>query len=312
MLWDVQAFPLFSKVQAVEFLPGGGEIIAGGEDGSIRVFRHSDGAQTRAVTGLPSAVGAVRVSPDGRLAATCSFVHEGTEQTERTVRVWRVSDLAPLAQLAGHSRGVRNVAWSRDGRWLATCDTGGTVLLWDVATGSVSASATPTTWPVMDVEFAPDGSLIALDFAGTFFQLTVPGFAVVRAVGTPLHSCFSSMTVTQDGRHATALAFGQLAWLDLATGLATVRSAQMTQCYAAVPTPKLPFVAFGGLGGTKEIEFWDVRSRSLVATLDCATQGSDFVLGLGMRPGGPMFAYGTFRGRLVYGRWLNPLSVQAP
>ena len=62
--------------------------------------------------------------------------------------------------LTGHTGGVWVVAFSPDGRLLATASTDGTAL-WDPATGECLRTLTDHTRLVTGVAFSPDGRLIA-------------------------------------------------------------------------------------------------------------------------------------------------------
>lgn len=71
---------------------------------------------------------------------------------------------------AGHTAAVRAVAWSSDGRWLASGDAEGTTLLWRAANGRQWRVLRPTLddpkWalgaPVRDVAVQPGGTLVAV------------------------------------------------------------------------------------------------------------------------------------------------------
>jgi eukaryotic-like serine/threonine-protein kinase len=67
--------------------------------------------------------------------------------------------------LTGHTTPVQCVAYSKDGRWLASAggDPGkpGEVKLWDIASGTVARSLEVPLGQVWTVAFSPDGSLLA-------------------------------------------------------------------------------------------------------------------------------------------------------
>src|SRR4051812_33158150 len=64
------------------------------------------------------------------------------------------------ARLVAHQSAVYGGAFSPDGKLLATADSGGTIALWDVATGSQRAVLNHPhgVWALC---FSPDGSLLA-------------------------------------------------------------------------------------------------------------------------------------------------------
>ncbi|WZH98869.1 hypothetical protein QQG74_17330 [Micromonospora sp. FIMYZ51] len=65
------------------------------------------------------------------------------------------------AVLAGHQDAVRGVAWSSDGRTVATASRDGTARLWDSATGMVTHVLRGHTGMVEAVAFSPDCALVA-------------------------------------------------------------------------------------------------------------------------------------------------------
>jgi WD40 repeat protein len=63
--------------------------------------------------------------------------------------------------LRGHTGPVSSVAFSGDGKALASGGADTTIKLWDLATGREKASLKGHTYPVRAVAFSPDGKLLA-------------------------------------------------------------------------------------------------------------------------------------------------------
>ena len=117
-------------VDSVAFSPDGQSLASGASDDTVRLWRVADGTVLLTLTGhtdsafYPANVEAA-FSPNGQILASGSSDH--------TVRVWRVSDGALLYTLEGPSDGLESVAFSPDGKTLASSGSrDGTVHLWRI------------------------------------------------------------------------------------------------------------------------------------------------------------------------------------
>jgi WD40 repeat protein len=109
--------------------------------GTVR-FRHGD------------VIDAISLSPDGRTLATAS--------RDQAMRLWDMTTGRELRRLPGHEGSLRSVAFSPDGKVLATVVSPPRVLrLWDVATGrQLLRLQGPFPW-LGHVAFSPDGRTVA-------------------------------------------------------------------------------------------------------------------------------------------------------
>ena len=77
------------------------------------------------------------------------------------VRLWDAATRKETAVLKGHADEVLAVAFSPDGKTLATGSKDQTVKLWDVATGKETATLRGHESTVAAVAFSPDGKTLA-------------------------------------------------------------------------------------------------------------------------------------------------------
>ncbi len=97
-------------------------------------------------------IGMTRFSPDGRRLAVAGISTFGG-----LLRVLDVENGREVWQLKGHTELVEAIAFSPDGRRLASGSGGGTIKLWDLNSGQEILRLNEHTMPVSSLEFSLDG-----------------------------------------------------------------------------------------------------------------------------------------------------------
>ncbi len=150
------AVPKGQTVMAVAFLPDGRIVTRSGRDSVLRFWDADTGKALREAP-LPGATlgSPFAISPDGKRVVTV---------TSNPPNVVKVSDLETgreLATLTGHGGIVSSLAFSRDGRWLATGATDNAVMVWDMGSGQQVVALRGHTSGIYQVVFRPDGTRLA-------------------------------------------------------------------------------------------------------------------------------------------------------
>src|SRR5438445_13431938 len=88
-----------------------------------------------------------------------------------------------VRMLKGHQGSVLGVAFSPDGKTLASCSRDKTVKLWNLATGELKRTLTEHTADVYDVMFSPKGDLMASAGRDKVIRLwEMPAAEVIRTL----------------------------------------------------------------------------------------------------------------------------------
>jgi len=147
---------LTSPGTSIAFADGKGVVVAGCEDGSLRLWTREEGKELLADAKMQTVKGHRETVTS--VAAAGGVVASGS--MDGKLLVWSLPADKPTHTLSTGAA-VRAVALSADGKQLASGGDDNAVQLWDPATGKQVAKLTgPTDW-VLAVAFSPDGKLVA-------------------------------------------------------------------------------------------------------------------------------------------------------
>jgi WD40 repeat protein len=203
---------------------------------------------------------ALALSPDGALIATTGY--------DGMIRLWDTATGKLVRVLVGHDSYVFGVAWSADGRYLAS--TGSydvTVRVWDARTGLPVKVLTGLKEAPFAVAWSPDGSLLA---AGTIESgyVSVWRIAAGALVKTVSHGkMVSSLAFSPDGK-TLACGISQVGVMLRATPDLAV-SSQID--LANQDVRELSFSADGKqlfVGASKTALMWDVARKKVARKFD--------------------------------------------
>ncbi len=257
-LWDaatgkeIHPFPNISdQSDSLAFSPNG-KILATGGFAFCRLWDVTIGKELRQFDG-----GKITFSPDGILVAIA-----GGPGRERTLRLCDAATGKELRQIECGSSGVCGLAYSPDGKRIATADMNGIIRLWDPATGKEQHRLQGHSKGVWKIAFSPDGKQLASSSEDETIRLWDPTTGrQIRILGEKL-GVHSSMPIafSPDG---TLLASGHIGgniriW-DVAAGK------EKRRWQAGAGAMALRAVAFSPDGkrlasGAESFRLWDVAT----------------------------------------------------
>jgi WD40 repeat protein len=205
-----------------------------------------------------------------------------------TIRLIAATLIGHRGSLYGGS--VNSVAFSPDGRLLASGSNDTTIKLWDVATGREVRTLTGHMLEVTSVAFSPDGRLLASGSCDYTIKLwEVASGREVRTL-TGHGGSVRSVAFSPDGRLlASGADDGKIKLWEVATG----REVRTLGTWWTLWVDSVAFSPDGRLlasaSGT-EIRLWEVASGSLVRTLEGHT---DPVRSVAFSPDGRLLASGS-------------------
>jgi WD40 repeat protein len=135
-----------------------GMIASGGSDGTIRLWNFEGVSIGEPLRGHKGSVRSVAFSPDGTVIVSGSGNSYDTIG-DNTVRLWDIQG-NPIGEPIKHDENINSVAYSLDGKIIASGSNDGTIRLWDIKGEPIGEPLWGHGSLVTSVAFSPDGEMI--------------------------------------------------------------------------------------------------------------------------------------------------------
>lgn len=188
--------------------------------------------------------------------------------------------------LSGHNSKVNSVAFTPDGKTLASVSFDKTIKLWDPETGTLKRTLSDVT-DVVSIAFSPDGKILAGGSWDTTVRLWDSTSGTLRQTFFGHQNYVSSIAFSPDGKTIASGSYDKTIKLwDIASGTVKQTFTGHTEFVRSVAfSPDGKTIASGG--EDKTIKLWDVASGTLKQTL---TGHDSYVFSLDFSPDGRTLA----------------------
>ncbi len=154
-------------INSLAFSPDGKRLASAGgrfnQPGEVKIWDPATAQEQLALSGQSAPVWSVAFSHDGqRLAAASTGVDAVGRWLTGEALLWDLSHHTQALHLRGFEAVVRSVAFSPDGRHLASASGGGTVKVWSASSGQEILTLREPMSDVSSVTFSPDGRQLAV------------------------------------------------------------------------------------------------------------------------------------------------------
>lgn len=276
-----------SPVAAVAFSPDG-KLLVTGTYGRVTIWDLTTGKPVRVLTNVLGAVNDLRFSPDGKLLVVAG----GQPSARGDLRLYQVEDWKLVGQLGGHDDVVNSVAFTADGKRLASASFDKTVRIWDLAARKVERTLTGHSDFVYAVAFDPTGKWLVSASKDRSVKMVEVATGKSLFTFSGMNEDVLTVAVSPDGKQVISSGFeaGLYTWNPQTGERVRVQGGHSVATYEVAFSKDGQFIVSAGADRT--VRLWNGSSGTAIKTFAVGS----IAYAAAISPNNKLVATGSFDG----------------